>query len=249
MKNIISFLSSISSRIILVDFDYFIQKAVEIRGNPPHYLALNMLISNLRNVAVTPEDTVIIAVNSELNSWRKDIDKNYKEKSFYDVNSLLNDFDKSTVFHVIQIAKVEAKDIIAVACKFFKTKCLVISSDSSLEQLSAYQNVVLFSPVSKKYKEINNPYKVISTKIKKERADNLISPILTQLDFDRKNKVINLLNLPENIVQSVEQQLVDLPIKEFKLARLQYSKLYENLYCSNVKLPRTRKRKAEQLLI
>jgi len=264
----ISFLNSTSSRLILVDFGYFsftaIYAHIKNRTIPPTKLALSMLAANLRNVAIMPEDIVIIAVDSSLGSWRKEIDVNYKadrkvkrQKEEIDWSSIFGRFrhlldylDYNSPFHIIEVEKCEADDIIAIACKKFSDKkCIVISTDSDFEQLIAYPNVLLFSPKSKKYKEVKNPYKIIASKIKKERTDNLVSPILTQEDYEKRNSIINLLTLPNNIVQAVSEKLVAFPKKEWNFDSFPFWNLiprFQNMYNNESHVPKKKKRKKEQ---
>lgn len=218
-------------KILLVDFSYFMFRAIYAwKNNPnttPLIICLNCMLSNIKKVGLDKEDLVILATDSEKN-WRKDIDKEYKknrkklrEKQPYEWNKLFADFrelgekiNQSTPFYSILIDYCEADDIIAVACKKFKdNEKIIIGIDSDLEQLVAYQNVKIFSPLRNNYKTIINPYKVILQKIKKERSDNLVGEINTLSDYEKRKKLVNLLDLPKEIEESIDLVLSDLPPK------------------------------------
>ena len=219
---------------IFVDWNYFVFRSIfmwyKTRAMQPQYVFMQMLISNLRNIGLNPDDTVILAVDSQKGSWRKEVDKDYKanrkaireqyainwDEMFSSFDKLLCDLDISTPFHIIKLDKLEADDIISYGCRKFKdNRCIIISTDTDYEQLYAFPNVKLFSPISKKYKEVKNPYKIISKKIIKEATDNLTTEIMTQQDYDKRNRIVNLLSLPKEVENSIEQKLNFLPEKDW----------------------------------
>lgn len=215
---------------------------------PATYTATAMLIGNLIKVGVKPEDKIIIALDSPKGTWRRDILPEYKanrkemrEKHdinwveiFNNFNHLLEDLEHYTPFHTIKIDYLEADDIIAYGCKKFKdNECIIVSSDSDYEQLCAYPNVKIFSPKSKKYKKIKNPYKVIADKIKKETSDNLTTPVLSEVEYQKRYKVVNLLTLPFEVEEKVEANLSILPEKEWDYGNLPFKSLrerFKNIY-------------------
>ena len=259
------------NKIILIDFGVFLFRAIfsweKMRKASPTYLALIMLIANIKKVGLDQDDTVIIAVDSSKGSWRKKIDKNYKanrkaardrhnidwHKMFGLFNNLIEEIELNTPFHTIEVDTCEADDIIAYACKKFKdTPCVVISSDSDYEQLVAYPNVKVFSPLSKRYKEISNPYKIIAEKIRKEVSDNLVTPILTEEDYVKRNMLVNLLTLPENIEHMIDERLNCLPKKDWNIdeffsptVRQRLSGIYEKdkIVSEDSKKKKSKKRK------
>jgi len=211
----------------------------------PCYTAVTMILGDLRKVGLNEEDLVIIAADSPEGSWRKDVDSNYKanrrearekhdinwKQQFASFDNLLCNLDMNTPFHVLKASKLEADDIIAYGVKKFKDReCIIISSDTDYEQLVAYENVKLFSPKSKRYKHIKDPYKILAKKIKKEAADNLITEIANEEDFDKRNMIVNLISLPEVIEEKVEDILYLLPKKDWDYRRLFYMKSLENRY-------------------
>ena len=191
-------------KVVFIDFGIFQFRSIYAwrnnRAIPPTYTALNMIISSLKKIGVDPDDELIIAVDSEKGSWRKDFDSNYKadrkekreQQTDIDWTEIFNSFDElldtlkyTSPFHIIKIDRMEADDIIAVGCRTFKdNECIIVSYDQDFEQLCALENVKLFSPIKKfkgkngGYKQVKSPYAVLAKKIGKEASDNLINPIL-----------------------------------------------------------------------
>lgn len=218
-------------------------KRIEKEFHPPAtYTAWIMVISNLKLIGVDLEkDIVIVAIDGRGN-WRRDVDPAYKanrkEKKQKDeiewlewykkFDRLIEQIRESTGFHPIRIDKLEADDIIAVGTRYFKDyECVIISSDSDFDQLVAQPNVKLFSPVTKRYKVITkNPYQILASKIEKEKTDNLISPVLDKVDFDRRKMIVSLLELPSEVEQKVLEQLTMLDYdKEYDLEKMPYPSL------------------------
>ena len=230
-------------KMIWVDWGFLMFRAIfmweKLRKVSPTYTCLNMLQSNIRKVGLDEDDIVIIAVDSPKGSWRKEIDPAYKanrkakraehdidwKKIFADFTDVLENLEMNTPFHVLRGHKLEADDIIAYGCRKFKDKeCVIISSDSDYEQLYAFGNVKVFSPISKKYKEVKNPYQLLEKKIQKEPADNLITPIITQEDYNRRRTIVNLMELPEHIDLVIDEKLIDLPSKEWDFENIAFKK-------------------------
>jgi 5'-3' exonuclease len=237
------------------------------------YTATSMLLGDLRKVGLDKDDTVIIAVDSPKGSWRKDIDKQYKanrkarreehkdidwKKQFEDFRIFLEKIDMYSPFNVICIDKLEADDIIAYSCKYFKDKeCIIVAADSDYEQLAAYSNVKLFSPIKKKYKKIENPYAILIGKINKETTDNLTSEILSEADFDKRLMLIDLIHLPEEIEKKVEEQIKSLVKKDWLMEEMpcynSFSDRYLKIYDKDKvvlfeKKKRGKKEKEEKLI-
>ena len=235
------------NKMVFVDWGIFMFRSIfaalkSERTVPPTYTAMSMIISCLRHVGITPDDIVIIAADSPKGSWRKDYDTAYKanrkeKREKYDINwtksfemfwTLLEKIEMYTPFHTISIDKLEADDIIAYSCKHYPDKeCVIISSDADYEQLFVYPNVKIFSPVSKHYKKPVDPYKVLAQKIQKETSDNLITPILSERDFEIRNKIINLMNLPVEIEDKVRERILIFPTKEWDYNRVPFQSLYD----------------------
>lgn len=238
--------SSSFDRVIFIDWGLFLHRSIfafAASGGqiPPTYTCLRMIISNLKLVNYTQNDLVIVAIDGRGN-WRRDVDPNYKanrkdlkDKSQIDWYHWYRKFDEmteklkaSTPFHYIRIDKLEADDIIAVGVKHFnQVPCIIISSDSDFEQLYAYDNVKIFSPVSKKYKEVANPYKVLANKVKQEKTDNLVTPILNEADFKKRMTVVSLLSLPDFVTENTLDKLKDVEYnKPYDLSWIPFRSLY-----------------------
>jgi len=240
----------LNSKVIFLDWGIFMYRSIfcweRTRAVPPTYTAMSMVIACLKLIDLTPEDVIIIAVDSYKGSWRREVDSNYKanrkadrakhldidwDTQFRKFNELLENISSSTPFHVIVIDKLEADDIIAYGVRYFKdSECVIISTDSDYEQLVVFNNVKLFSPVSKKYKIVKDPHKILARKIVKETSDNLVTPITTQEQYEKRKKIVSLIQLPEEVEYKIKQALKKLDFKkDFKLENLR-SKSIKNRF-------------------
>lgn len=253
------------SKIIFIDWGIFMFRAIFSSLNNPQvpstYTCLNMILSCLKKIGVEPEDKIIIAVDSK--SWRKDYSKEYKsnrketrekypinwEEEWKKFDWLLEQLDKATDFSIIKEYGLEADDIMAVGSRVFKDKTVILCTfDNDMEQLQVYDNVKIFSPLKKakgqrgayKVKPKNfNAYKLITKKINKEVSDNLVSPILSQENYDKRLMLVTLLELPENIENLVKEKLQNLPEKELNLELFPFKNLrkrYMDIYNSDKKI-------------
>ncbi len=213
-------------KVILIDWGIFIHRSIfswrKRKSIPVEYTCLSMIVGCLSRVGVEPYDRIIIAVDAR-NSWRKDIEKAYKAnrkeyrekyedidwKEFYEkMNILLDDLNKGTDWDVVKLDRLEADDIIAVGCRYYKNKeVVIVSYDKDFEQLCIYPNVKIFSPMTKKYKIVEHPYKTLAQKIEKETSDNLVNPILTAEDYEKRKMIVSLIELPDFVEQSVKTEL------------------------------------------
>jgi len=228
------------NKVILIDWGMVLHIAcyasIINKAVPPTYTACVMMLSYLRKIGVDENDTIIICVDGR-NSWRKDYEKTYKanrneqraksgldwDTLFKQFNELLLQLDKATDFHIIQLDRMEADDIMAVACRYFKDREVILATfDSDLEQMWNYPNVKIFTPKIK-YKSKKGSYKIrpenfnvdllLAKKINKETADNLVNEILTEEDYENRMLCVNLLTLPKFIEEPILEQLKNLPIK------------------------------------
>ncbi len=242
-------LSDSKSKVVFLDWCIFSHRAIYAwinnRNVPAMYTAMSMIMASLKRVGVTPEDIIIVAVDSPLGSWRRDVDPQYKAnrkeqrekqteidwtKQFGDSDSLLENLEASTPFHVIRIDRLEADDIIAYGVRHYKDReCVIVSSDTDFEQLAKFSNVKLFSPQSKKYKFVKNPYKSLARKTVKEATDNLVNPITTDAEYETRNQIVNLTVLPKDVEASIEAVLSHLNVqKDFTLETLKFRNIREN---------------------
>lgn len=251
-------------KVVLIDNGVFMFRAIHAwrAGNkaiPIGYTYLNMILSNLKRIGIDKEDRIILAIDQG-HSWRKQFDSDYKANrkiardalaEEIDWKSVFNNFEltylklnESTDWHIIRINTIEADDIIATACRFYKDKdIVVVSSDADLQQLTAFKNVKIFSPLVKikggkgGYKIVKNPYKIIAEKVAKgDVADNIIiRESDTKEDVEIRELIINLLELPEFVEQPIIEKLKSLPeqkdlnIDKFPFRNLadRYFQIYE----------------------
>jgi len=223
-------------KVILVDWGMILHRTVfawrKDKDVPLSFLALNQLVSYLYKIGLEKKDIIIIAVDSEKGSWRRDAIQEYKanrkqkRESYSDLDwkLLFREFDellelikKATPFHVIKIDKLEADDIIAYATKFYKDReCIIVSVDKDFELLWERKNVKIFSPLVKfrgkrgAYKICPNedyPKRLLKKKIKREESDNLVSEIHTAEEYELRKIVVDLLNLPKYVELLVAKEL------------------------------------------
>jgi len=191
-----------------------------------------MILGNLKKIGVNKEDIVLVCCDY-LKSWRKEYVPEYKanrdearKKSsvdfdtvFQEFNLLLDKVERGTNWNVIKSPNLEADDIMAVASRYYKDKeVILLTADSDMEQLWEYDNVKIFSPhrLLKRYKikpENFNPYKIIAKKIRKEIADNIVTNIETEEDYDNRELCVNLLHLPEWVEAKIIEKLNNVETK------------------------------------
>lgn len=226
-------------------------------GIPVSYTCLNMILSDLSKVGITPEDTIIIGVDwhgEDYSSWRKQFSTEYKvgrqklpPDIYQSCNKLAEDIEKSTSFHVIKLEHLEFDDIAAIATKYYTSmgyEVIIVSSDCDLEFMWYYDNVKIFSPHKKskcyKIKPKNyNYYNVLAGKINKEKKDQVSSECLSPEEYDRRKLIMDLIELPEWVKESVETKLKTLEYKEGNINWFPSKKLlikYNNLFNDQSKI-------------
>jgi 5'-3' exonuclease len=256
------------NRIILVDMSVFMFRAIfgaaKNKDNqiPATYSCMSMMLSCLKELKATLDDIIIIAVDSPKGSWRKDHDSAYKgnrkaardkfdidwKHEFQAFQYLRDNLRDCTPFKVVEGDKLEADDIIAVATRYFAPKdCIIVSTDSDYEQLTCFPNVKCFSPVTKKFKIVKNPHTLLAKKIEKERADNLISPILTEADYLKRKMLVDLTKLPDSIEEECKI-LLDKSMKSdiivFDYSKLKHKSLHKR-YIQLFSKPQIKKEQME----
>jgi 5'-3' exonuclease len=228
-----------TQKVVFVDFSVFMFRAIHIgklsnKMYPP-YNAMSMIIACLTRLELKKDDIVIFALDRGP-YWRKKEEEKYKANRVYDDwwKQQFKEFDKlktilnyTTPFHIIEIKTLEADDIISYGVRYYKDKmCIIVSHDSDMEQLLSLPNVKIFSPLSKTFKEVNNPYETLVKKIEEEKTDNLIKPLETDEDFVKRNRLVNLLSLPIEIEMQVEYALNNLDFhKKYYLKDFLFKKL------------------------
>jgi len=204
---------------------------------PSHYTYMSSIIAALKKINVEEGDTVILTVDSK--SWRKELSSDYKgnrkenrEKHIIDwdahwerVDRVNQQLNYATQFHLIAVPRCEADDIISVACRTFKDREIVIASiDSDLQQLCYYPNVKFFSLNFKTPKgkggylkiEKEDALKILNKKVMKgDVSDNIIVyQNEDENDAELRRVLVNLLELPKDIEQSISEVLKNLPDKQ-----------------------------------
>jgi hypothetical protein len=244
-------------KVIFLDYGVFMHRAIFAwrmnKAVPPTYTALSMMLANLKRVGVSPEDQVIVAVDSPHGSWRREVDANYKadrrgkrqaqtdiawDKMFEMFNKLKANLNISTPFHIIELEKLEADDIIGFGVRYYKdNKCVIVSTDTDFEQLASLSNVRLFSPITKCYKNIEHPDFIIAKKMRKEATDNLKTEVLNEEDYIKRLTIIDLLHLPVEVETAVQDAFEHLEMnKAFDYELLPFRTIKNNfmeIYNSN----------------
>lgn len=239
------------NRVLLVDYSVYMFRSIfgsyknKDSKIPATYTCMSMMLSSLKELKANSDDLIIIACDSPKGSWRKDFDQAYKggrkesrdkfdidwKSEFEQFGQLKTNLMFNTPFKVLEGDKLEADDIIAVAVRYFApTPCVIVSTDSDYEQLTCFPNVQCFSPVSKKYKIVKNPYKLLAKKIEKERTDNLISPILTEADYNKRKMLVDLTVLPDFVESSCKiilDKAQESDIIDFNFDRLKHKSLHK----------------------
>ena len=212
-------------KIIVIDYGAIMFSAIfsqKFTPTPLAYGITNILLANLLKIGVDPEDDIIIAVDKG-KSWRKMYEPGYKadrkekrEKHteidwtamFEQSNKLQEQLEYSTNWTFLYSEGLEADDWASYIPRYYKDREVVlISFDSDWEQMLVLPNVTLFSPKTKRYKFSDNPYAGLAKKINKETADNLVNPILTEKDFERRNICVNLFELPDFVEAIMKEKL------------------------------------------
>ncbi len=269
-------------KVIVLDFSIFMFRAIySWRNNKqvtPEYTALSMIASCLKKIGIEPQDQIIVACDYG-RSWRKDVDKEYKanrkearEKQtdidwknlFSRFNELIDKIQLGTSWHVVKEWHFEADDFMAVACRYYNDKEVVlVTFDKDVEQLAIYDNVKIFSPLKKYkgknggYKYVKDPYKVLASKIQKEVSDNLVNPIVTKEDYEKREEIVSLIKLPDSVEERIvsiysnlkDKEQIDEQIMPYEIIKDRINALYNNKKdivdyekCINYK-PRKRKKK------
>lgn len=254
---------------------------------PSHVMYFNSLISCLSKIGVNSDD--IIIMTEEGKSWRKNLHSEYKaqrqglrdkdtftdwKEEYRQLNKLHTQLSVSTNWYFLRHSELESDDIIAIACKYFKDKeIIIISGDCDLKMLCYYKNVKFFT-TTKKCKGTKGTFefvteeqalKILNTKAKNgDVSDNIIPNKVTDTeeDFNLRLVLVDLLNLPPDIekkgIQTIEEGLkekkelhLDL-LPNFKNVQEKFLRIYkpDNViseeYCHKLIEKRITKRKKEK---
>jgi 5'-3' exonuclease len=230
------------SKVIVLDFGYIMHRSIFVFRNMPSvpvtYTFLRMCIGYLKKIGLGQDDLVIAAI--DYGSWRKEIDGTYKaqrkdfreskesEQWWKDIYTEFNEFTKtlelSLPWQFCKIYKIEADDWASVACRYYTDKeIILVSSDKDWEMLCNFPNVKIFSPMTKKYKIVKSPMKVLMEKIHGDISDNLITVPSSEMEFDRRKKIVDLINpLPDFIEQPIKDKFASFLPKNLYTRKLPY---------------------------
>jgi len=237
------------NRIILIDNGNIQFRAIFAYRNNPSipvtWTYMNMITGYLKKLEVTLDDQIVMA--QDYGSWRKEIDKSYKaqredfrqsfeekewwQKRYDEFNDVYKKLDIALPFAWIKKYKCEADDVISVACRYFKDKeIIIISSDKDLEMLLSFPNVKIFSPISKKFKDIKNPTKVLLDKIQGDISDNLLDKPSSEAEFERRKKIVDLISpLPDFVEQPIKEALGKIMPKNIYISKVPYRSIQQKL--------------------
>lgn len=241
-------------KVIVLDWGIITHKAIfSLRFNkdiPVTFTALNIALGLLYKLDIDPDDIIIVAMDGR-NSWRKDFEDEYKanrkEKReafgidwtlcYSQIGKLADDLNNGLNWHFVQIDRVEADDVMAGICRFYHDKpVILVTHDKDLDQCWEYPNVRIFSTLTKKWKVKPEDFdynRLISEKIYKEATDNMVSPILSDADYERRRMCVNLLQLPDWVELAIIEKLKALQPKEDNVYAIPFKSLqarYNNIY-------------------
>lgn len=205
-------------KILLIDLNELLFKSLfvyhRMKKLSVNFFLLRTLISYIKKF---PDREVILAVDGKHN-WRKKVYTAYKaqrkelrekldidwEKVFLSFKSLYMNIASHTRIKVIRVDTLEGDDIIAVLAKQ-ADDAIICSSDKDMEQLTYFDHVQLYSPKSKKIKQVKDPLRILSKHIDKgDIADNV--PKATTQQQKQINKIlIDLINLPQEVINKVQK--------------------------------------------
>jgi hypothetical protein len=242
-------------RIICVDWGYYIHTAIYAKSSiSSAWLCCNMLLSDLKNIGASLNDIIYVCVdNHTATNWRKTISPHYKanraelrlksgidfETEYSNMNRLREQLDESTPFYFIslrsdfnnQTVALEADDIISVVCRYYSEhEIVIISRDSDLQQLYHFPNVKIYNPYMKRYINVTNPLEILSKKIiGKEVSDNLKEVVNTEVDYELRKMAVSLIELPEQIEETIKIYLDTIQNKCYNIASFPYRNMLHKL--------------------
>ena len=237
------------NRIILLDSGNLQFRAIFAYRNNPQIPATftycRMIIGYLKKIGIDSDTQIIVA--QDYGSWRKDVDKSYKaqrqgareEKEdkqwwldrYEEFNDLYKKLEMSLPWQFIKIYKCESDDVASVACRIYPDKEIIhISSDKDWEQLCHFPNVKIFSPITKKYKIVKAPLKVLMDKIHGDISDNLLTVPSSEVEFERRKTIVDLISpLPNYIETPIREKLQSLLPKNLYINKIPFNTIREEI--------------------
>jgi len=186
------------------------------------HMVLNSLRSYVRQFK-SKYGEIIIACDSK-KYWRREVFPFYKsnrkkdrEKSEFDwtiifetLNKIRDELKEHFPYKVIDVEGAEADDVIGVLAPRLATssEVLILSSDKDFVQLQKYKNVTQYSPILKKFIQIEDPTRYVKEHIiKGDRGDGIPNFLSADNIFalGGRQKSINTNKLNEWLMQSPEE--------------------------------------------
>lgn len=241
-------MDKVKEKIIVLDIGYIKHKCIFSYMNnpqiPPTYVFMRMIIGYLKKIGIDENTQIIMA--EDFGSWRKEVDKNYKAqrkeyreskqdeqwwKNIYnEFNEFIKKLDECLSWSLVKIYKFEADDIASVACRYYKdNEVILVSSDRDWEMLTYFDNVKIFSPMTKKYKIVKNPMKVLLEKIQGDVSDNLLEKPKNEKEFEIRKKIVNLIELPPEIENTIRETFDNLPMKNMAIHKVPFRTIQQEL--------------------
>ena len=144
-------------------------------------------------------------------------------KQYRSFDTLFEQLDKAVNWQRIAIWGMEADDIASVASRYYKDReVILISSDKDWEMIAIFENVKVFSPISKKFKEIKNPMGVLMEKIQGDISDNLKEKPSNEKEFEIRKQIVDLTQLPEEIERPIKEALDKMLPKNLYIHKLPF---------------------------
>jgi 5'-3' exonuclease len=221
---------------------------------PSTYTYLRMIVGYLKRLEVTLDDKVIIAQDYG-RSWRKGLDHNYKaqrkavreerkpqewwKEQYESFDKLYEKLEVAVNWHFVRVWGSEADDIASVIPRYYKdNECILISSDRDWEMLKIFDNVQIWSPITKKYKTIPAPMKVLMEKINGDVSDNLLTKPSSEAEFEKRKLIVDLTHLPDYIEKPIRLELDKIKPKNLYIHKIPFGSVqteFRKLYKLNEK--------------
>lgn len=218
--------------IILIDLNQVLISNLmqQIGSNPKtkleEDLIRHMVLNSLRSYAKQFKQKygeIVVCCDSK-RYWRRDVFPFYKsnrkrdrEKSEFDwtlifetLNKIRDELKENFPYKVIDVDGAEADDIIGVLAPRLASngEVLILSSDKDFVQLQKYKNVTQYSPILKKFIQIEDPRRYVKEHIiRGDRGDGIPNFLSADNTFAAggRQKSINMNKLNEWLTQTPEE--------------------------------------------
>jgi hypothetical protein len=230
------------NKIVVLDEGYLKHRAIfsfmACSEMPAQFTFMSITIACLKRIGISLEDRIFLACDYG-KSWRKLEDLEYKaqrktnreqkqdadwwKEVYKDFNDFYEKLEPMINWNFMRGMGLEADDWASIIPRFYPdTECILVSADKDWEQLCAFKNVKIFSPITKRYKYVKDPIKVLMEKIQGDISDNLLVKPRTEAEFEIRKKIVNLLELPPHLETIMKEQLMSIPRKNLYVNKLPY---------------------------